>query len=131
MRIVNEAAAKKYDVFVEMRSRRDSFEQESAVGRPKIIYKKPQQGEDSPASFLTKREPELTDPLYITNKSRPMKPFLEDSTEFVQLDRWILESSAFNILKNFRFFREFYARKSFENWVAFKNYRKFCRSCAF
>ncbi|KAH0574918.1 Dynein heavy chain [Spironucleus salmonicida] len=130
MRIVNEEAAKKIDFSAEISQLREGKIEINTNG-PKIIYKKVTEDEDTESLLSTKKSPELTDTMFLTKKCNVLSAFLEDSTEFVQLDRWILESSSFNILRNFKFFREFYARKSLENWIAFRKFKKFCRNRAF
>lgn len=70
------------------------------------------------------------DGMKITKGCAVLGPFMDESTEFVQLDRWILESNTFNILRNFKFFREFYARRAIDKWADFRKYRLFNRNKA-
>lgn len=70
------------------------------------------------------------DPFKITQDCQVIGAFMDDSTEFVPLDRWIMESNTFNILRNYKFFREYYARRAIDQWIAFRKYRQFCKNRA-
>ncbi|CAL6051371.1 Dynein_heavy chain [Hexamita inflata] len=128
MSILNEQAARKlnYSMVIETKRALHPGPPKPSI---KIIYQKPTEV-DSPESFLTKRMPEMMDPLRITKQCEVLGAFMDDSTEFVQLDRWILESSTFQILRNFKFFREYYSRRAIDQWVQFRKYRNYLKNRA-
>lgn len=50
-----------------------------------------------------------------------------EPSEFLTLSEWMRQSSAFNVVRNLRFFRQFVPRKMFDMWRTFSNYSKFRR----
>lgn len=131
MRILNDKAAKQLNYIDLIRQKRSLHPVPPPdPKRLKIIFQKPTIGEDPPESYLTKRQPEMMDPFKITQDCQVIGAFMDDSTEFVPLDRWIMESNTFNILRNYKFFREYYARRAIDQWIAFRKYRQFCKNRA-
>lgn len=57
-----------------------------------------------------------------------MTAFHDDASEFTMLDRWILEASNFDILRNYKFFKHFYQLKTLQTWIAFRKYKRYCRN---
>lgn len=77
-----------------------------------------------------RRKPEHTDPniLSRTIENDLVTAFHDDASEFTMLDRWILEASNFDILRNYKFFKHFYQLKALQTWIAFRKYRRYCRN---
>ncbi|EFO61096.1 Dynein heavy chain, partial [Giardia lamblia P15] len=77
-----------------------------------------------------RRKPEQTDPniLSRTIESDLVTAFHDDASEFTMLDRWILEASNFDILRNYKFFKHFYQLKTLQTWIAFRKYKRYCRN---
>ncbi|TNJ26530.1 IAD-5 dynein heavy chain [Giardia muris] len=84
---------------------------------------------DLSARLRRRKHFESTDPRILSDtiEADLVSAIHDDASEFVLLDRWILEASNFGILRNYTFFRHFYTVKALRQWIAFRKFGRYSR----